>query len=60
MAESENYSELHFNRASFNHEYIELKGRLGEVIAANISHFYIHNHDNSPKITLGKVLLEQK
>lgn len=60
VAESENYSELHFNSASFNHEYIELKGRLGEVVAANISHFYIHNHDNSPKITLGKVLLEQK
>jgi PAS domain-containing protein len=60
VAQRDNYSEQHFNHASFNHENIELKGRAERIIPANISHFYIHNHDNSPKITLGKVLLEQR
>ncbi len=57
VANVENYSPLHFNKAAFNHDFLEFKGKNGAIIATNISHFYIHNHDNSPKITLGKIVL---
>jgi hypothetical protein len=52
----EDYSNEQFAKASFNHQQIKLKS---SDIVVRLSHFYIHNHDNSPKITLGKILLEQ-
>jgi hypothetical protein len=49
----------HFAKAAFHHEPLTLKNMRGDVITAHISHFYIYNHDNSPKLTLGKIMLER-
>jgi two-component system, cell cycle sensor histidine kinase and response regulator CckA len=52
----ENYSNEQMAKSAFNQQPIHLKSHHN---VGRLSHFYIHNHDNSPKITLGKILLEK-